>query len=192
MLHDWGGALGYNRAARFPEQVSGIAYMETMVRPRQWSDLPGGRDKIFRGFRTDEGAKTILEDNFFVEKMLFEMGIIRELSDEEKAVYRAPYLEPGESRRPTLMWPNEIPFDGDPADNHEIVQRYSEFMASSDMPKLFVNAENGHALVSTARDFCRTWPNQTEVSIPGRHFMQEDFPHEIGEAIATFVKQVRG
>ncbi len=191
VLHDWGGALGFHRAARFPDQVAGIAYMEAMVRPRLWSDLPDDRVGIFKTFRSAEGERMVLEDNFFVEKMLIEFGVIRDLTAEEKAVYRAPYLEPGASRLPTLQWPREIPFDGDPADNHEIVKHYSEFMAASQLPKLFINAEFGHALTGDAREFCRTWPNQTEVTVPGRHFFHEDCPHDVGEALATFVKRVR-
>ena len=126
VLHDWGGALGFNRYANHPDSVTGIAYCEVMVRPRLWTDLPEERRPAFKGFRTPEGERGVLEDNVFVERLLFELGIERELAEEEKAVYRKPYLEPGESRRPTLAWPQEIPFDGEPADNFAIVQRYSE------------------------------------------------------------------
>ena len=191
VCHDWGGALGYNYAYEHQEQVKGIAYMETMVRPRRWSDLPPERVGAFKAFRTPEGERGVLENNIFVEKLLFELGIVRDLTEEEKAVYRAPYLEPGESRRPTLQWPLEIPFDGEPADNAVIVQRYSDWLSTSDLPKLFIIAENGHALAGPPREWARTWPNQTEVSLPGKHFMQEDYPHEMGEAIANFVRNVR-
>lgn len=190
VLHDWGGALGYNRAARFPEQIAGIAYMETMVRPRRWTDLPEGRDKIFQAFRTAEGERMVTEDNFLVEKMLFEMGIVRELSEAEKEIYRAPYREKGR-RFITLQWPREIPFDGDPADNAEIVQRYSDFLAQSEFPKLFVNTTQGHALTGPPRKFCRTWLNQSEVTIDARHFLQEDRPHELGRHLRAFVQSVR-
>ncbi len=191
VLHDWGGAFGYNRAARFPDQIAGIAYMETMVRPRRWSDLPDGRDKIFRKFRTAEGERMVTEDNFFLETMMFEMGIVRDLSAAEKAVYRTPYQDK-ERRFVTLQWPREIPFDGDPADNAEVVQRYSDFLAQSDIPKLFVNTTQGHALTGPPREFCRTWRNQTEVTIDARHFLQEDKPHELGRALRAFVQTVRG
>ena len=190
VLHDWGGALGYNRAARFPEQIAGIAYMETMVRPRRWTDLPDGRDKIFKKFRAAEGERMVMEDNFFVETMMFEMGIVRDLSEAEKDIYRAPYRDKAR-RFVTLQWPREIPFDGDPADNAEVVQRYSDFLAQSGLPKLFVNTTHGHALTGPPREFCRTWPNQTEVTIDARHFLQEDRPHELGRALRAFVQTVR-
>ena len=191
VLHDWGGALGFHRAARFPDQVAAIAYCEVMVRPRTWSDLPNGRDKIFKNFRTKDGERQVIDDNFFVETMMFEMGIVRDLTEAEKTVYRAPYLDK-ERRWPTLMWPREIPFDGDPADNHEITQAYSDFLAASPMPKLFLNTTGGHALSGPAVDLCRGWSNQTEVTLEGRHFIQEDRPHEFGAAVRSLVERVRG
>lgn len=193
VVHDWGAALGFHRACRFPDQVAGIVYMEAMVRPRLWSDLPEGREPVFRRLRGPEGEQMVLQENFFIEKMLFEFGIVRRLSEEEKAVYRAPYLEPGESRLPTLVWPREIVFDGEPADVYPLVKRYSDWLAqSAHLPKLFVNAEHGHGTAGAAREFCRTWPNQTEITVPARHYVQEDCPHEIGEALAAFVRRVRG
>ena len=192
VVHEWGAALGFYRACRFPQQVAGIAYMEAMVRPRPWSDLPEGRDKMFKAIRGPEGEKLVLEENFFIEKMLFEFGIIRTLTETEKSVYRAPYLTSGASRLPTLQWPREIPFDGDPADNALLVKRYSEWLAgSAHLPKLFVNAELGHGCTGAAREFCRTWPNQTEITVPAKHYVQEDCPHEIGAALAAFVQRVR-
>lgn len=192
VIHDWGAALGFHRACRYPDQVSGIAYMEAMVRPRLWTDLPPERVPVFKALRGAEGEKMVLENNFFVEKMLFEAGIVRKLTDEEKAVYRAPFAEPGESRLPTLLWPREIVFDGEPADNYAPIKRYADWLAQSrTLPKLFVNAEMGHGLTGAARDFCRTWPNQREITVPAKHFLQEDCPHEIGTALAEFVTQVR-
>ncbi|HLB16999.1 MAG TPA: haloalkane dehalogenase [Burkholderiales bacterium] len=192
VVHDWGAALGFYRACRFPDEVSGIAYLEAMVRPRSWSDLPPERQPIFRALRGSEGERMVLEENFFVERMLFEFGVLRALSEEEKAVYRAPYLEPGESRRPTLQWPREIPFDGEPADNHALVKRYSDWLATSaHLPKLLINAELGHGLTGAAREFCRGWPNQTEITVKAKHYAQEDCPHEIGAGLADFIARVR-
>lgn len=193
VLHDWGGALGFYRTYRHPEQVAAIAYAEVMVRPRLWSDMPEEAVRLFKAMRSSpEGERMVLQENFFVETMLFKRGIVRELGAEEKAVYRAPFLEPGESRRPTLQWAREIPFEGEPADNYAIVKAYSDFISVSEVPKLFINAELGHALAGAARDFCRGWKNQREVSFKGRHFLPEDFPHEMGAALAQFVRQVRG
>jgi haloalkane dehalogenase len=182
VVHDWGAALGFYRACRFPEHVAGLVYMEAMVRPRLWSDLPEGREPVFRRLRGPEGERMVLEENFFVEKMLFEFGVIRTLSEEEKAVYRAPYL----------MWPREIVFDGEPADVYPLVQQYSEWLAASrHLPKLFVNAALGHGTAGAAREFCRTWPNQTEITVQAKHYVQEDAPHEIGAALADFIRRVR-
>ena len=100
--------------------------------------------------------------------------------------YRRPYLEPGESRRPTLSWPREIPIDGEPADVVAIVGEYADWLANSDIPKLFINAEPGAILTGARREFCRAWPNQQEITVPGVHFIQEDSPEEIGRSIAEW------
>jgi len=192
VAHDWGAALGFYRACRFPGHIAGIVYMEAMVRPRLWSDLPPGREPMFRTLRGPEGERIVLEENFFTEKMLFDFGIIRRLTEKEKACYRAPYVQPGVSRLPTLLWPREIVFDGDPAENLPAVKQYSDWLAASvDVPKLFVNADEGHGTAGAARDFCRTWPNQREITVHAKHYVQEDCPHEIGEALAEFIKEVR-
>lgn len=191
IVQDWGAALGFYRTCRFPDQISGLAYMEAMVRPRQWSDMPDERVAMFKELRGPAGEEMVLEQNFFVEKMLFEYGVIRPLSEAEKTAYRTPFTTP-ESRWPTLVWPREIPFNGDPADNAEIVQQYSEHLAaSSGLPKLFINAELGHGLAGAARDFCRTWPNQAEMTVRAKHYVQEDCPDEIGSACANFVRALR-
>ncbi|BCF95038.1 haloalkane dehalogenase [Paraburkholderia largidicola] len=192
VVHDWGAALGFDWAARFPASVEGIVYMEAMVRPRMWTDMPPERQAVFKRLRGSDGIKMVLEDNFFVEKMLFEHGVIRNLSDEEKDIYRRPFKEPGVSRLPTLLWPREIVFDGEPPDVYARVKRYSDWLSTSlDVPKLFINAEEGHGTAGAAREFCRTWPNQKEISLKARHYVPEDCPHEIGEALAEFVRTIR-
>ncbi|MFQ5915125.1 MAG: haloalkane dehalogenase [Nitrospinota bacterium] len=192
VIHDWGAALGFYRTCRYPDHISGIAYMEAMVRPRLWSDMPEERVAVFKKLRSPEGDRMVMESNFFVETMLFDKGIIRDLTEEEKAVYRAPTEDP-EKRMLTLQWAREIPFEGAPADNYEMVKRYSDFLSNSeDLPKLFINCEFGHALAGAAREFCRKWPNQTEITLPARHYVQEDCPHEVGRAVSAFVKRVRG
>jgi haloalkane dehalogenase len=191
VAHDWGAALGFYRACRFPDHIAGIVYMEAMVRPRLWTDLPPGREPMFRKLRGPEGEKIVLEENFFTEKMLFDFGIIRRLTDKEKEHYRAPYVEPGVSRLPTLLWPREIVFDGEPAENYPPVKQYSDWLASSDVPKLFVNADEGHGTAGAAREFCRTWPNQREITVHAKHYVQEDCPHEIGAALVDFIDTVR-
>ncbi len=193
VVHDWGAALGFWRACRYPERIAGIVYMEAMVRPRYWTDMPPERIPVFKKLRGPEGEQMVLQDNFFIEKMLFEAGIIRQLTETEKSHYRARYVQPGLSRLPTLIWPREIVFDGDPADNYPMIKQYSDWLSlSAHLPKLFINATQGHGLAGAARDFCRRWPNQREITVEARHYIQEDCPHEIGEAIARFVAEVRG
>lgn len=187
VVHDWGSALGFHWAHRNLRAIKGIAYMEAIVRPLTWSDWPGDARRMFEGLRGDSGEEMILQRNLFVETIL-PRSIIRKLSDEEMDVYRRPYREPGESRRPTLTWPREIPIDGEPPDVTSIVKAYSEWLAKSPVPKLLIVAEPGAILRGAQLEFCRKWPNQREVSIKGNHFIQEDSPHEIGEAIASWYK----
>ncbi|KPJ48875.1 MAG: haloalkane dehalogenase [Dehalococcoidia bacterium DG_22] len=183
--HDWGSALAFHWAHRHPDRVKGIVYMEAVVQPVTWEEWPEAARAIFQAMRSPAGEEIILEKNVFVERIL-PTSVLRSLSDEEMAVYRHPYLEPGESRRPTLTWPREIPVDGEPADVVEIVRRYGEWLGVSDVPKLFINADPGTILVGRQREFCRAWPNQREVTVKGLHFIQEDSPAEIGQAIAEW------
>jgi len=186
VVHDWGSALGFDWANRHRDAVRGIVYMESIVRPMTWDEWPEAAKRVFQGFRSQAGEQMVIEGNVFVEKVL-PGSILRDLADEEMAVYRRPYAEPGESRRPTLTWPREIPIDGEPEDVTRIVADYSEWLAKCDVPKLFVNAQPGAILTGPQREFCRSWPNQTEVTVAGSHFIQEDSPHDIGEAVARFV-----
>lgn len=192
VLHDWGAAVGFERAARFSGLIQGIAYMEAMVWPRHWSDIPEERVDAFKRFRTPEGEAEAIEKNLFVEMMLFERGIIRDLSDAEKEVYRYPTNRPGGTRLPGVIMPNDIPFDGEPAASHAIVKRYADWLVETETPKLFINADEGHGLAGAAREHARTFKNQTEVTVHGRHYMQEDVPDEVGAALAAFVGGLRG
>ncbi len=189
VVHDWGSALGFDWANRHREAVKGLAYMEAIVRPLRWADWPDAARKVFEGFRSPAGESMVLEQNVFVERVL-PGSILRKLTDAEMEVYRRPYREPGESRRPTLTWPREIPIDGEPADVHEIVQSYAEWLSRASVPKLFVNAEPGAILTGPQREFCRHWLNQSEVTVEGVHFVQEDSPDEIGQAVADWLKSL--
>lgn len=191
IIHDWGSALGFHWAYTHPEQVQAIAYMEAIVRPVSWDEWPESARGIFQGMRSPKGEELILERNFFVERIL-PASILRRLSEEEMEVYRRPFLNPGESRRPTLTWPRQIPIEGEPADVYEIVSNYARWLAHNNhLPKLFINADPGIILTGNQREFCRSWPNQTEVTVPGLHFIQEDSPYEIGTAVANFIQTVR-
>ena len=186
VLHDWGSGLGFDWARRHPGAVAGIAYLEANVAPRSWSQLtPEGRE-FFEALRSGAGERMALVDNVFIERGL-PGGVIRDLTDDEMAEYRRPFLEPGEARRPTLTWPREIPFDGEPADVHDIVDAYSSWLAVSPIPKLLIDVSDGDTLTGDLLAFARTWPNQTEVSVTGRHFAQEDSPDEIGAALAAWI-----
>jgi len=187
VVHDWGTALGLDWARRHPDAVRGIAYMEGVMRPMTWDEWNPDARPVFQAFRSEAGESMILEKNIFVERVLTG-SILRDLSAAEMAVYRRPFAEPGEDRRPTLTWPRQIPVEGEPADVTEIAAAYSEWMAENDLPKLFINAEPGAILIGVLRDFVRTWKNQTEVTVKGSHFIQEDSPHEIGQAIAAWLK----
>ena len=189
VIHDWGSALGFDWANRHRDSVIGIAYMEGIVRPVSWDDWPEAARGVFQGFRSSAGEDMILDKNVFVERVL-PGSIIRNLSDEEMEVYRRPFKNPGEERRPTLTWPRQIPIEGEPAEVVELVQSYADWLSKSDMPKLFINAEPGAILIGPQREFCRSWPNQQEVTVAGNHFLQEDSPNEIGEAIAQWRKGI--
>ena len=186
VIHDWGSALGFDWANRHRDSVKGIAYMEAIVRPVTWDDWPEAAVSLFQNFRSPAGETMVLEKNIFVENVL-PASVIRDLTDAEKTEYGRPYLEAGESRRPTLTWPREIPLEGEPADVTEIVQDYADWLSASDVPKLFVNADPGTILIGAQREFCRGWPNHTEVTVAGTHFIQEDSPDEIGTAIANWL-----
>lgn len=185
VIHDWGSGLGFDWANRNRDRVAGIAYMEALVAPVSWSDWPDASRDLFKAMRSEAGESIVIDKNVFVERLL-PGAIMRDLTQEEMAVYLAPYVDGGETRRPTLTWPRQIPIEGEPADVHEIVKAYSKWLASSDIPKLFVNAEPGFLLGDRARDLVRSWPNQTEVTVPGLHFIQEDSPTQIGHAIRAW------
>jgi len=186
VIHDWGSALGFDWANRHRDRVKAIAFMEAIVAPVTWDDWPDAARGIFQGLRSDAGENMILDKNLFVEAIL-PGSIQRTLSEDELAEYRRPFAEPGEGRRPTLTWPRQIPLEGEPADVVEIAASYGEWLSSSDVPKLFINADPGAILIGKQRDFCRSWPNQTEVTVKGMHFIQEDSADEIGSAIADWM-----
>jgi len=189
VIHDWGSALGFNWCYHNPDSVKGIAYMEAIVKEMTWEDWRDEAKGIFQGFRSDAGESLVLEKNYFVERVL-PGSIIRRLRDEEIEEYRRPFLNPGEDRRPTLSWPREIPIEGQPANVCKIVNQYAEWMQTNDIPKLFINAEPGAITTGRIRDFCRSWKNQTEVTVKGIHFIQEDSPDDIGKAISTWYKNI--
>ena len=191
VIHDWGSALGFDWSNQNRDRVRGLAYMEAVVKTLNWSDFPDLGRKVFQGFRSEAGESMILDKNMFVERVL-PGAVIRDMTEAEMNEYRKPYLTDGEDRRPTLTWPRQIPIEGEPENVCRIVDDYGAWLAQSDVPKLFINAAPGSILTGEQREFCRTWPNQAEVTVNGIHFVQEDSPDEIGHAVAEFVKGIRG
>lgn len=188
VIHDWGSALGFDWANRHRDAVRGIAYMEGIVMPiPSWRDWPRPAQEVFQGFRSAKGEQMVLEQNLFIEGV-FPTSILRKLTDEEMAEYRRPFASPGEDRRPTLSWPRQIPIEGEPAEVVQIVEDYAAWLSKSPIPKLLIVGEPGAILRGPMLEFCRTWPNQREVTVKGVHFIQEDSPHEIGEAVAGWLK----
>ena len=186
VIHDWGSALGFDWARQHPASVKGLAYREGIVCPMSWQDWPDVIRPLFEGFRSAAGETMVLEKNVFVEKVL-PGSVLRGLTDEEMAVYRRPFENAGEDRRPTLTWPRQIPLDGEPADVVAIVAAYAEWLQESEVAKLFINAEPGAILTGAQRELCRTFRSQTEVTVSGSHFIQEDSPDEIAQAIASWL-----
>ena len=190
VIHDWGSGLGFYWAQQHPEALRGIAYMEGIVCPVDWDDWPEGARGIFQGFRSEKGEDLVLQRNMFVEAIL-PSSVMRGLGEEEMQHYRAPFSTP-DDRQPTLSWPRQIPISGEPADMVDLVSSYGQWMAgNASLPKLFINADPGSILTVKARDFCRTWPNQTEVTVKGTHFIQEDSPVEIGQAVAGWMDSLK-
>jgi haloalkane dehalogenase len=190
VMHDWGAMLGFDWANRHRSALKGIAYMEATVRPRVFAEWDEQVRALFQALRSPAGEKMVLEQNFFVERMLPQM-VLRPLTEEEMEQYRRPFAEPGEGRRPMLTIPRQVPIDGEPADVAEVVRAYSEWFSHNHVPKLFVNGNPGGVLIGAEREFCRTWPEQAEVTIRGLHFLQEDSPDELGLAIASWVQTLR-
>ncbi|MDJ0794713.1 MAG: haloalkane dehalogenase [Woeseiaceae bacterium] len=189
VIHDWGSALGFDWASQHPDRVRGICYMEGIPCPISWDDWPDDAKQVFQGFRSEAGEIMVLEKNVFVERVL-PGSVLRGLTDEEMAIYRRPFENPGEDRRPTLTWPRQIPLDGEPVDVSEIAARYAAWLSETDVPKLFINAEPGAILIGKAREFARSLKNQIEVTVKGSHFIQEDSPQEIAAALVDWLDSI--
>ncbi len=187
VLHDWGAALGFAWARANPSRIKGMAFMEPLVMPLTWDLMPPSAVPAFEGFRSDQGETMCLEQNVFVEQVI-PMAVMRELSEAERAAYREPYPAAGEGRRPTLTWPRQIPIDGEPADVAAELAENVDFLSKNSAPKLFISADPGMMVTGPVADLCRSFPNTTEVSVPGAHYIQEDSPDQIGQALAQFIR----
>ena len=188
VLHDWGSGLGFDWAERHRDRVRGIAFTEAIVTPMTWDDWPPDARKIFQLMRSEAGEAAVLDKNVFVERIL-PASVARGLTPEAHERYRAPFRT-REDRRPTLDWPGQLPIEDEPADVVAVVERYRDWLAGSDVPKLFLDADPGSILVGRQRELVRTWPALTEVTVPGSHFVPEDSPHEIGRALAAWLQTI--
>jgi haloalkane dehalogenase len=168
--HDWGSALGFDWANRNRARVVGIAYMEAIVQPASWFFWPEEAQSIFKAMRSPAGEAIALDKNVFVDRIP-PSAVLGNLSDDEMVQYKRPYTEAGESRRPILTWPREIPIDGHASDVHQIVSDFAAWTADNEIPILFVNAGPGSILRGESRRFCRTWKNQAEVTVRGSYFV---------------------
>ena len=185
--HDWGSVLAFHWARNHPNKVRGLVYMEALVMPLTWNDWPENARGIFQAFRSKKGEDLVLNRNLFIESVL-PNSIIRELTQEEMDHYRSPFLST-EDRQVVLNWPRQIPIDGEPAVIEDLVSRYGAWLEkSNDVPKLFINADPGSILIGRQREYCRTWPNQEEITVSGLHFIQEDSPLQVGQAIARWLQ----
>jgi len=187
VVHDWGSALGFSWAQRHPDLIKALVYMEAIVRPfLSWEEWPDATRAFFQAQRTPAGEDMILQKNLFIEYLLPLRGIPADAME----VYRRHFRNPGPSRQPMLTWSRELPIEGEPQDVVEVVESYSGWLSKSPIPKLFINADPAGFLIGAQREFCRAWPNQQEVTVKGAHFLQEDSPDEVGDAIARFVAKV--
>ena len=189
IIHDWGSAMGFQFARENKDRIKSITYMEAIVMPLTWDQWPDPATKIFGLFRSEAGEELVLEKNFFVERILLADSSTG-YTEEEKSEYIRPFINPGEDRRPTLTWPRQIPLDGEPSEVVEEVRLNADFLKESDIPKLFINADPGSILIGDQREFARSWNNQTEITVKGNHFIQEDSSEEIGAALRNFVESL--
>ena len=189
IIHDWGSAMGFQFARENQDRIKSITYMEAIVMPLTWDQWPDPATKIFGLFRSEAGEELVLEKNFFVERILLADSSTG-YTEEEKSEYIRPFINPGEDRRPTLTWPRQIPLDGEPSEVVDEVRLNAEFHKESDIPKLFINADPGSILIGDQREFARSWKNQTEITVSGNHFVQEDSSEEIGAALRNFVESL--
>lgn len=188
--HDWGGALGFDWAASHPDRVRGVAFMETIIKPLSWAEWPPAARDIFQAFRSEQGEQLILDRNLFVEAVL-PASIQRTLSAEEMEHYRRPFAERS-ARRPTLVWPREIPIDGEPADVVARVEAYDRWLGeSSSVPKLLLTFDPGAIMTPPVVQWCRGQLADLEVEHvgPGIHFVQEDSGPAIGAAVAAWIRR---
>lgn len=190
VIHDWGGGLGVSYARRHQENVQGIAFMEAVVKPMTWAEMNPVQKFMFKRMRDQKkGDRMNMENNFFLERMMPTM-ISRKLTQPEKDAYLAPYPTP-QSRKPVAVWPREIPISGEPADMHTQISQNYEWFQATQIPKLFLYGIPGMILkAKNVTEIQDRFPNLQSVPVgKGKHYLQEDAPDEIGQAINSWIRQ---
>lgn len=191
VIHDWGSALGIHWARRHPDRVAGIAMMEAIVEAIGWEDFPQPMVPLFQAFRTSgPGEKLVLDENAFIEKVL-PGAVLRPLTAEEMNAYRAPFPDPA-SRRPILAWPRQLPIAGEPRDVIAIIEESGRWLAEHPCPKLLLSFEPGVLITERAARRCADQMRNLEVRKigPGLHYVQEDHPQAIAEAVRDWRRRV--
>lgn len=198
VLHDWGGGLGTYYATNHSVNVRAVVMMEAAAPPAlpipSWDAVPDPQVRAtFQGFRDPElGPQIVLEQNMFVEGLL-PASVIRELSEAEMDAYRDPFPTP-ESREPVLVWPNEIPIEGEPARNVAVMQEIAGWLGSSEQPKLYLYASPGLIVSPAVAEFIPQVMNNVQTRYVGNgiHYIQEDQPETIGRNISDWLRDVVG
>lgn len=187
VMHDWGVQLGLTWGNRNRERLRGVAHMQGLMGNLNWGFWNEEVSAFMQRLRTDDGEELVLQQNLFIEKVLPAM-VLGDLPTEVWNEYRRPYRNPGEDRRPSLTWPREIPVNGEPADVLAVIEANNRWLAESPLPKLYIHVEPETVMKGHVLDEVRTFPNQTEVTVEGLHYVQEDSPHEIGVALANWYR----
>lgn len=192
VLHDWGTTLGLSYARRNSEKIKGVAFMEGIIRPKKWDFGNPFVRLIFRLFRTPiVGKLMIINGNFFVERILLSIGQKRKLTKTEKNYYRQPFLKK-QNRKPIYVFPNEIPINGKPKDVYEMVNKNHEWLKTSDVPKLLLWIKTGVLIKPNHVQEMKNDYKNIEVEYVGEssHYLQEDFPTEIGQSIVNWNQRI--
>ncbi|PTX56355.1 haloalkane dehalogenase [Litoreibacter ponti] len=195
VIHDWGSVLGMRYARLNEGNVKAIAFMEAGIPPAlpapSLEAMGPQNAELFAMLRSPAGDEAVLQNNFFVEEVLGKFGVATPLSDEVLAQYRKPFPTP-ESRKPTLVWPRQIPIAGEPADTGAVITANGEWLYSTDMPKLMLHVAPGALMPPPVVEYVKANASNLEDVFlgPGVHFVQEDHPTAIGRALRDWIDRL--
>ncbi len=193
VLHDWGGPLGMCYATHHPENVRGIALMETMLWDWAWKDF-GKFKMVFKLFRSPVGYFMLQVLNFFVNKILPGSVINKQhMTSEIMRHYREPFPTI-KSRKAIRRFPQLIPIEGEPGESYEFIKKIEEKLFPIKSPVLWIKATPG-AIITGETEYhlsaLKEKLPQLEVKEfgPGLHYLQEDDPGKIAEMIVDWIKK---